>query len=178
MKPLKYLILAILFFSSCATLKKVEKLQKIEKTTEKEVEKERDSVHSVSETLPTVNEIRLNVKDLKFLKDFNQKISSGPGNETSISKIGNDLVLKSKNKGSKTVTSKVKDKEKEVVYNSEFVIVEVKKLVKRIPFKFWVYGIIILVIWQRKFISQILVSLIPGLGTKRLFKLFLGHKLE
>lgn len=170
------IVLTAFLFVSCSTLRKTEKSSEIEKITEKTKESKRDSVSQKTESLPTEGGLQFNLSDLQnMMGDFVQKIKSG-GNEATIEKRGDKLIVEVKNQGSSETQTTVKESEKETIYNAEFVKTEFKKIVRSIPFNFWLIIIIGLIIYFRKFIAEILVAIFPVLGTYRFFILMLGGK--
>ena len=177
MKSLIFAFLAIFLMTSCATTKRTSTSKIQDKKHIELKESTKDSVTSVKVTLPTNNEMVFDLEKISSTSgDFTTKTSSGDGNEAIIEKKGTKLYVKTKTPGSKEINTSVNQTEKEVIYDSEFVVSETKKLVKRIPFKFWLIIGIVLVIYFRKFITEILTALFPALKTKRLFALILGIK--
>lgn len=176
MKNLFLAVLTALFLFSCASVRKEEKTTEIEKITKENKETKRDSISSNKESLPTEGGLQFDLSDLQnMMGDFVQKIKSG-GNEATIEKRGDKLIVEVKNQGSSETQTTVKESEKETIYNAEFVKTELKKIVRSVPFKFWLFFIIGLIIYFRKFIAEILVAFFPVLGTYRFFLLMLGRK--
>ncbi len=170
-------LLACFFLLSCSSYKKTTSVQKSQKTSEKTKESNVDSTSVTEKYSPTESELVYDLNDLsKTVGDFVQKMNSGNGNETEIKKEGSKIYIKSKNAGSTNTKTNVKKEEKEKIYNSEFVIKEFKTFVKRIPFKFWLIIILLIIIKYRKFLSQILCFIFPVLRTKRIFLMFLGEE--
>lgn len=166
---------AIFIFYGCGTFKKITNTENKEKTSRKSTKIKNDSIKETTQTLPTENSLNYNLDDLQKSGDFEQKVSSGDGTESIIKKKGKNLSVRTKTSGSKkekTIVNKNKEVE---IYNAEFIIKESKKIIKRIPFRYWVYFGIFMVIAYRKFLSQLIVSIFPGLGSARLFSIFLGN---
>lgn len=177
MKNILTAICATILFSSCGLFKKIEKSEKSDKKTEITRESTRDSTLVVNRTTPSESTITFDIKTLgEMIGDFEQRISSGNGTESVISKKNGQLTVQNKNSGSVDTTSKVKEKEKETIYTSEFVIKETKKIISRLPWWFWLGLIIWLLIVFRKVIAQIFVLFFPSLGSRRVLKIFLGSK--
>lgn len=167
--------LAVFLVSSCASFKKTKESSTVEKSNVKTTEKEKDSSNNSVKTLPTKNAVEFNLSDLtKFMGDFKQMIDAGDGNQSVIEKKGDRLIIMNANSGSEKKEVKVSKKEKEFVYTSEYVTKEFTKIVERIPIKYWIIFWIVVAIYFRKFICQILVSIFPALGAKRIFQLFIG----
>jgi len=175
-KSILAVLTAFLVLTGCGTFKKITSSEKSDKNRKETTEKTKDSVTTSSEVLPTESSLNYNLSDLNVSGDFEQRVSSGDGTEAVISKKGDKLTVKTKTAGSKNTNTNVKESEKTEIYDSEFVIKETKKLIKRVPLKFWLLIGLVVTIYFRKFISQILVSIFPALGGKRLFALFLGNK--
>lgn len=176
-KSILTLLTALFVISGCNTFKKVFERSELTKTQEKSKETIRDSVHIAAETLPTSNLIVLTEEDFKLRGDFEQSVSSGQ-NKTTIRKEGGKVYIKNDNAGTKSVTTKTKENINEQNSYVETFISEYKKIIHRMPIRYYLYMAIAVLIWQRKLVSQILVSFFPGLGAKRIFKLFLGQKLD
>lgn len=175
MKNVIFLILATFLFFGCATSKKTKEVKETEKIHKSDKETKKDSTSNTVKTLPTENGMEFNLEDLsKMMGDFVQKINAGNGNESVIEKRGNKLIVTNKNSGSEQKEVKVNKEEKQFVYDSEYILNESSKIIERIPFKFYLIFWIIVIIYFRKFISQILVAIFPVLGTKRIFQLFIG----
>lgn len=169
-------VLTAFFLFSCASFKKEERTTETERITEKTKESKKDSISSKVESLPTSGGLEFNLSDLQsMMGDFVQNIKSGE-NEATIKKKGDKLIVEVRNQGSSDTTTAVKESEKETIYNAEFIKSEFKKVVRSIPFKYWLIGIIFLIIYFRKFISEILVALFPVLAGYRIFILMLGRK--
>ncbi len=176
MKNLILAVLTVFLLFSCASVRKQEKTTEIEKITEQTKETKRDSISTKKESLPTEGGLQFDLSDLQnMMGDFVQKIKSG-GNEATIEKRGDKLIVEVKNQGSSETQTTVKESEKETIYNAEFVKTEFKKIVRSIPFNFWLIIIIGLIVYFRKFIAEILVAIFPVLGTYRFFILMLGGK--
>ena len=170
-------LLACFLLLSCGSFKKTTSIEKTKKITEKTKESKIDSMSVTEKSSPTESELVYDLNDLsKTVGDFVQKMNSGNGNETEIKKQGSKIYIKSKNAGSTNTKTNVKKEEKETIYNSEFVLKEIKTVIKRIPFKFWLIIILLILIKYRKFLSQILCSIFPVLRTKRIFLMFLGEE--
>lgn len=177
MKSILIAFLATFMFLSCGITKNKTNTKESTKTTEKTNESKVDSSSTLTKTLPTESELVYDLDDLsKNVGDFIQKMNSGNGNETEIKKQGSKIYIKNKTGGSKDSKTKVNKETKEVIYNSEYVIQETKILIKRIPFRYWLIIILLIIITFRKFIFQILCSMFPVLKSYRLFSLFLGNK--
>lgn len=167
-KQFTLIVTAFLLFS-CGLVKKIEKRAESEKTTEITKEKtttiSRDSIYKRLETLPTTNELKLEIDKLLSAPDFEQRVDAGGGNVSTITKKDGKLTVRSENSGSKETESATdnskEESEKEFVYTSEYVLQETKKLIRRIPWYFWVIGIVFIF---RKTIWAILVSFIPWLA--------------
>ncbi len=159
-------------------MKKIQETTRIERNKETSTEIKKDSVHSVIEVLPSLSSFSLNASDFALKGDFEQVVSSGEGNQTTIKKTGDKVTITSKNSGSKKTNTKTNAEQKTTIYDSEYVVEEISKTIKRTPFKYKVLIVLLLILWQRKLITQLLVSLIPGLSTKRIVKLFLGKSLQ
>lgn len=170
------IILATFAIFGCGTSKKIKSSEKTHTKSEIVKESSKDSTTTIQETAPTENQIIVDLDKLKEqVGDFTQKITSGPGNESTIEKKGNKLIVTNKNAGSKNVETTVNEKSKEQRYDATYVIKELKVFVKRMPF--WAWAILGLggTIFFRKFIAQIAVAIFPGLGSYRLISLFLGN---
>jgi len=178
MKNIITLFLVCFLILSCGTYRNVKESNTVSKTTKSSTETAKDSVVSITEVLPTSNELILNVNDFKFRGDFEQKVLSGEGNETIIQKKGDKIILKNKNSGSKNKTTNTKSKEKTELYTSEYVLKELSKTIKRTSWKYKILFFILIALWQRKLITQLLVSVIPSMTGKKIIKLFLGKTIE
>lgn len=169
------LFISVFLFSGCGTYKRIEKSEKTKKTSKKTEITKKDSIKESTKVLPTQSELSYNLDDLKKSGDFEQKVLSGNGTGSIISKKGNKITLKTRTSGSKNEKINVtKDSQKDV-YNAEFVVQETNKLIKRIPFKYWLIIWFVILVSYRKFVTQLLVSVFPGLASKRLFSIFLGN---
>lgn len=168
----KLLILIILCsLYGCGLTKRITKTEKSERTSEKTSVSTKDSSQVISKTAPTKSELEIDIDNLsRMVGDFTQRVASGDGNESVIEKRGGKLYVSNNNAGSAQEKTKVKEKEKETVYNSEFVFSETKKFVSRLPWWIWVA----VAIYFRKFIFQILVMFFPGLLAIRFFQVVLG----
>jgi len=171
-------VLANLFLlTSCNSFKKIFERSEATKTTKESKERVRDSINSISETLPTINTIVLTEEDFKLRGDFEQRVSSGD-NQATIGKRGGKVYLTTKSAGSKTTTTTTTTKNNKEQSSYVTLISEYKRVIERMPARYYFYLAIVVLIWQRKLVSQILVAMFPGLGVKRIFKLFLGQKLD
>lgn len=174
MKNLFYAICGILLFVSCGITKKIETSKSTSSVSKIKKETTKDSVTKIKEVLPTESTMVFDIESLsKMVGDFVQEVNSGNGNKSTISKKGRKLYVSTKNLGSKSINTNVKEKETEQIYNSDFVICESKKFVKRVPIKYWIYLSIILIFYNRRLISSILTFFFPVLRTKRIFSYFL-----
>lgn len=178
MKKLIYLILATFLFLGCGTFKEIKESNRSEKTRKETSESKKDSVSSVWETLPSSNVIVLDANDFKLRGDFEQSVSSGKGNKTTISKSGGKITIKSDNSGSKNTETSTNSSENKEIYTSEFIINELSKTVKRTSLKYKILFFLLIAIWQRKLLSQLLVSVVPSMAGKRIVKLFLGKTID
>lgn len=176
-KSILVILTALFLLTSCKSFKKVFKRSDSTKITKESKEHVRDSTSLISETLPTINTIVLTEDDFKLRGDFEQSVYSGD-NEATIGKRDGKVYLTTKSAGSKNTTTTTKEKNKEKSSYIETFISEYKSIVERIPTRYYFYIAIVFVVWQRKLISQILVAMFPSLGVKRIFKLFLGQKLD
>lgn len=175
---MKKAILAVLtafILTGCGLGRNIKKNK--ESVTKSETRKEttRDSTSFVEKTQPTDNEIIFDLESLnKMVGDFKQQISSGNGSKSTIEKKDGKLIVTNKTAGTEKKETNVDNSEKEFRYDSEYVLSETKKVIKRMPWQFWMIAVIALLIFFRKFIFQILVALFPALGAKRLVSLFIG----
>lgn len=173
-KVILAILMALFSFYGCGTFGKITNSNSKEKISKKDTKIENDSIKETKETLPTETFLSYNLDDLQKAGDFEQKVSSGNGSGTTVKKKGKNLTLKTKTSGSKTERTNVSKNKEVFVYDAEYIISESKKIIKRIPLKYWLIFGFIISISYRKFISQILISIFPALGSTRLFSLFLG----
>ncbi len=167
-------ILAILLITGCGLYKKTSKSTTSTQTTEKTKVATKDSTSVIKTSQPTESQITLDIESLsQMIGDFTQRITSGDGNESVIEKRGGQLTVRNNNAGSTKEQTKVKEDTKETEFNSEYWFQESRKVVSRLPWWFWAIGIMVLIIWLRKFIAQILLVFFPGAV---LLKIFSGVK--
>lgn len=177
MKTKLIAVLTCFILLGCNATKKVIKTTESKKTSEKTHKSTIDSTSSTIESLPTENKLVFNLDDLnKTVGDFMQEINAGNGNKSKIEKRGRQLIVTSNNAGSKKTETKVKEKDEVVIYNAEYFISEAQTVIKRIPWKYWIWIIILLIIIFRKFIFQLLSAAFPALKGFRFIALILGIK--
>lgn len=171
-------ILLVFIITGCASVKKIKESNTSKKTIKESKEIKKDSVSTIWGTLPTANMVVLDANDFKLRGDFTQSVDSGKGNITTIEKKGDKLIVKSNNSGSKNKTTNTNSSLSESVYTSEFVMNEISKTIKRTSLKYKILFFLLIAIWQRKLITQLIVSIIPSLSGKRIVKLFLGKTIS
>lgn len=165
---------ALFMFSGCGLSRKVTKTEKSAETSEKTTESTSESTSNVKETAPTESEIVFDIKDFEQMIDgFTQRISSGNGSASEITKQDGKLYVRNTTGGTRDAETTSATTAKETTYNTEYVIKESKKLIRKLPWWFWGALIIWLIIVFRKFIAQILVIFFPA---SALLKIFSGSK--
>lgn len=179
MKKLFWAICATILISGCGLTKKITKSKESKETTEKTTESTSESTNTVKETAPTESQVVFDISDFEQMMDgFTQRIASGNGSESTIEKRDGKLFVTNKTAGSRDAESTSKETQKETIYNSEFVVEETKKVIKRLPWWIWTALIIWLLILFRKVIAEMLVLFVPGLAGARLINILLGNKPE
>lgn len=172
-----YLILACLTIFGCNSFKKITKSQKTAKESISESKIEKDSTASVTKTEAIENEA---IYDLDFLSkqagDFMNTVSSGQGSEFTIEKKGNQLKIRNKTPETESKETNVTEKKEEFVYTSEYIETEIKKTIKKIPFKYWIYLLLFLVFYYRKKIVGLLSFFFPALKSYKIVSFILGVK--
>lgn len=177
MKSILTTFLATLMFLSCGSMKKVTKTKETSKITEKTKESTKDSTSTLTKTLPTESELIYDLNDLsKNVGDFVQKMNSGNGNETTIQKKGSKIYIKNKTGGSKDLKVAVNKKEKESIYDYEYHSSEVKKIIKKIPWIYWLYLVLFLIVYYRKNIVSVLSYCFPAMKGMKIISFILGSK--
>lgn len=175
MKTILTAVLATLLFVSCGSSKKIFKTKESNKKTEKTKETSNDSTSTETKTLPTESELVYDLNDLsKNVGDFIQKMNSGNGNETEIKKEGSKIYIKNKTGGSKDSKVNVNKTEKESIYDYEYHSTQVKKIIKKIPWIYWLYLILFLIVYYRKNVFSFLSYIFPVMKGWKIVSLILG----
>lgn len=176
MKKAILIVLTAFILTGCGLGRNIKNNTESVKTSETRKETKRDSSSVVEKTQPTENGIEFDLDALnKMVGDFKQSISSGNGSESTIEKKDGKLIVTNKTAGTENKETKVDNSETEFRYDSEYVLSETKKIIKRMPWQFWMIAVIALLIFFRKFIFQILTAFFPALGATRLVSLFIGN---
>ena len=177
MKSYIYAFLTCFFLFTCSTVKNIKNTRKSSKESIQSDSFKKDSIVETTKRLSFENNLEY---DLDFLAresgDFTQVFSNGDDSKFTIQKKDGKFKIKSKTPELKTTNIKSFQKSSFTRYDSEFVYSETKKLVKKIPFRYWIYLLIIAVVVFRKFVAQIIVSIFPKTSAFRLISVLLGKK--
>lgn len=174
-----YLILATFLFLSCGSYKETQNTEKSAKESISERNSEKETNVNSIKTPELKLGMDFDIEDLiKEASDFSKTISASNGSEINVKKTDGKINISATVPETETKTTEVKEKEQEFRYDSEYIFKESNKLVKRIPFKFWIYILIALIVYYRKNVAGLLCWIFPQLRAFKLFSMILGSKKE
>lgn len=169
------LFLGCFILSGCWATKNIQERKEITSESISETNKTKDSISETTITQGIESEVEF---DLAYLAsqtgDFTNTVSTGDDSEFTIEKKDGKLKIRNKTPETVSTETKINESEDTFRYDSDYVIKESKKVIQRIPLKYWIYLLALIAFILRKSIWRLISSIFPSLKTFKIISLFKG----